>query len=109
MPRSSPRTTAATYSCGSGTRSSARSFSPRLPTRDASYSQLSLLPPAPLRRDVPRATAAFVNPPRDLAGVGARLDAQLRREHPPVFIEGAFVKPAFHPRALRHQITTAGG
>lgn len=62
-----------------------------------------------MRRDVPRASPAFVNPPRNLAGVGARLDAQLRREHPPVFIEVAFMEPDFRPGELRQQITAPGG
>lgn len=45
-----------------------------------------------------RARHRILNPARDLAFIGARLDAELRRQHAPLLIQVAFVEADLHAR-----------
>ena len=54
-----------------------------------------------------RSAATFVDPARDLAGIGACLDAQLRGEQMPCFVQVAFMETDFQPSALSQQVAAA--
>lgn len=67
-----------------------------------------LAPCPPLRGDVMCPAPPFLDPLRDLAYVGARLDAELGGEYTAVFVRVAFVEADLHPRELGQQIASPG-
>ena len=54
-----------------------------------------------------RSAATFIDPARDLAGIGACLDAQLSGEQMPCFVQVAFVETDLQSSALSQQVAAA--